>query len=239
MSPKSLTTLLSPSRTHTLDRIVDDDGNTIREEAAFGDIVVKCPAPMLGYLDNDKATLESLDADNWLRTGDVGQLVDGKVFVVDRKKDLIKVRGWQVSPAEVESVILQHPDVLDVAVIGVELENNSGEVPRAYVVNRLERKLSLSELKAFAGKSLAKYKLPEEIILVDRIPKNSTGKILRRVLREEVATGITAEVLETSPEDTKPMTAWRYLTFLSAKFFIASISRDRLFSWFAALLRYL
>jgi acyl-CoA synthetase (AMP-forming)/AMP-acid ligase II len=227
--------LLPPTLTHTFDRIVDENDNTIREEAAFGDIIVKCPAPMLGYLDNDKATLEALEGDNWVRTGDVGQLVDGKVFVVDRKKDLIKVRGWQVSPAEVESVILQHPDVLDVAVIGVEPENNSGEVPRAYIVNRPESKLGLTELKAFAGKSLAKYKLPEEIIFVERIPKNSTGKILRRLLREEKATGITVEVLETLPEDTKQRTAWHYLTFLSAKTFIASMS----FSWLAALFRYL
>jgi len=233
------TTFFLPPLTHTFDRIVDDDGNIIREEGTVGNIVVKCPAPMLGYLDNEKATLEALEGDNWLRTGDVGQLIDGKVFVVDRKKDLIKVRGWQVSPAEIESVILQHPDVLDVAVIGAELENNSGEVPRAYIVNRPESKLGPSEVKAFAGKSLAKYKLPEEIIFVERIPKNSTGKILRRVLREEVATRITAEVPETLPQDPKPRTAWRYLTFLSAKIFIASRSLDRLFSWLGALFRYL
>jgi acyl-CoA synthetase (AMP-forming)/AMP-acid ligase II len=204
-----------------------------------GNIVVKCPAPMLGYLDNEKATLEALEGDNWVRTGDVGQLIDGKVFVVDRKKDLIKVRGWQVSPAEIESVILQHPDILDVAVIGVELENNSGEVPRAYIVHRPESKLGPSEVKAFARKSLAKYKLPEEIIFVERIPKNSTGKILRRVLREEAATGITVEVPQTLPQDPKPRAAWRYLTFLSAKIFIASRSLDRLFSWLGALFRYL
>ena len=211
----------------------------MRDETAFGDIIVKCPAPMLGYLENDNATLEALDGNNWVRTGDVGKFVDGKVFVVDRKKDLIKVRGWQVSPAEVESVILQHPDVLDVAVIGVELENNSGEVPRAYIVIRPESKLSLSELKAFAGKFLARYKLPEEIIFVESIPKNSTGKILRRVLRKEEATGITMEVLETLPDGIKPKTTWHYLTFLSAKIFISSMSFDRLFSWFEALLRYL
>jgi len=180
---------------------------------------------MLGYLDNKKATIETLEGDDWVRTGDVGRVIDGKVFVVDRKKDLIKVRGWQVSPAEVESVILQHPDVLDVAVIGVELENNSDEVPRAYIVCRPESKLDLSELKTFAGKFLAKYKLPEEIVFVERIPKNSTGKILRRILRAEVA------------QDPKPNTAWHYLTSLSARIFVASNSIGRFFSWLGALFR--
>lgn len=218
---------------------MDDDDNTIVDEQVTGNIFVKAPWPMLGYIDNEKATTETLPGDDWVRTGDVGQYAGGKVWVVDRKKDLIKVRGWQVSPAEVESVVLQHPNVLDAAVIGVELENGAGEIPRVYVVLRPDTKLEPAELKTFAGQSLAKYKLPEEILFVERIPKNSTGKILRRILRAEGAKGIKIEVSETSAEDSSPRTAWHYLTVLSARLSSASRSLGRLFSWLGTLFRQL
>lgn len=217
---------------------MDDDDKPITNEEVTGNIFVKAPWPMLGYLDNEKATMETLPGGGWVRTGDVGQYADGKVWIVDRKKDLIKVRGWQVSPAEVESIILQHPDVLDAAVIGVELGNGTGDIPLAYVVLRPDTKLEPDELKAFVGQSLAKYKLPEEIRFVDRIPKNSTGKILRRVLREEASKGIKIEVSETSFDDSFPRTAWQYLTIISARLSSASKSLGRLFSWLGAFFRH-
>ena len=136
---------------------------------------------MLGYLKNEAATRETLDQDGWLWTGDVGQLIDGKVYIVDRKKELIKVRGWQVSPAEVEAVALEHPEIADAAVIGIELPNGSGEIPRAYVVLRKASNLSSEEIQTFIGKSLARYKVPSQVLFVDSIPKNATGKILRRI----------------------------------------------------------
>ena len=140
---------------------------------------------MRGYLRNEKATREAFDSQGWLRTGDIGHVVDGnKIFVVDRKKDLLKVRGWQVSPAEVENTILQHPSVLDAAVIGVEGTGIS-ETARAYIVLRPAVVLPIEDLKRFIGQSLAKYKIPEEFVFTDRIPKNATGKVLRRVLREQ------------------------------------------------------
>jgi len=219
-------------------RIVDDDDNTIDGEGAFGNIFVKAPWPMLGYVDNEKATIESLPGNGWVRTGDVGQYVHGKVWIVDRKKDLIKVRTWQVSPAEVESVILQHPKVLDAAVIGVSNEDSTDEIPRAYVILQPDSKLQPEDLKAFVGKSLAKYKLPEQIVFVDQIPKNSTGKILRRILREEAAKGIKVEVDEsTSSEDSPRGKSWNILTVLSAKLSGASRYLGRLFSWFGNLFR--
>ena len=142
---------------------------------------------MLGYLHNEKATSEAFADDGWLRTGDIGQMFeDNKIFVVDRKKDLLKVRGWQVSPAEVENTILQHPAVLDAAVIGIENKDNT-ETPRAYIVLRPDAVLPIDELKRFIGQSLARYKIPEEFVFTDRIPKNTTGKILRRVLREQAS----------------------------------------------------
>lgn len=246
MSSKSISLSL-PSQEQTaselsladlLERIVDDDDKTITDEEVSGNIFVKAPWPMLGYLDNEKATLETLPGEGWVRTGDVGQYAGGKVWVVDRKKDLIKVRGWQVSPAEVESIILQHPEVLDAAVIGVELENGTGEIPRAFVVLRPDTKLEPAELKAFVSQSLAKYKLPEEIIFVERIPKNGTGKILRRILREEASKGIKVEVSETSSDDSSQRTAWHYLTIISARISRASKSLGRLFSWLGALFRH-
>jgi 4-coumarate--CoA ligase len=143
---------------------------------------------MLGYLHNEEATKEAFDSHGWLRTGDIGQMIDGnKIFVVDRKKDLLKVRGWQVSPAEVENTILQHPAVLDAAVIGIEKEDES-EIPRAYIVLHPDALLSVEDLKRFIEQSLARYKTPEEFVFIDRIPKNTTGKILRRILKEQAAT---------------------------------------------------
>lgn len=214
---------------------MDDDDNTITDEEEPGNIFVKAPWPMLGYLDNEKATKETLPGYDWVRTGDVGHYIGGKVWVVDRKKDLIKVRGWQVSPAEVESIVLQHPHVLDAAVIGVEFEDGAGEIPRAYVVLHPETKLEPAQLKAFVGQSLAKYKLPEEIIFVERIPKNSTGKILRRVLREEASKGIKVEVTETSSEDQTRRNAWHFLTIISVKLYSASNSLGRFFSWLGSI----
>jgi acyl-CoA synthetase (AMP-forming)/AMP-acid ligase II len=170
-------------------KAVGENGSLITEKDAFGDILVKSSALMLGYIDNDAATNEAFDRDGWLRTGDVGQVMDGgKVYVVDRKKDLIKVRGWQVSPAEVENVIIQHPLVEDAAVIGIELPNNTGEIPIAYVIARPGESLDTEALKSWAQERLSKYKIPEQIILTESIPKNPTGKILRRILRERTAT---------------------------------------------------
>jgi len=139
---------------------------------------------MKGYIGNEKATQETFTSDGWLRSGDVGYFVDGKCYIIDRKKELLKVRGWQVSPAEVEGALLQHPDVTDAAVIGVPTDDT--EIPRAYVVRKPDSKLTEPELKAFVSQRLARYKVPEEFVFTESIPKNSTGKILRRVLRENL-----------------------------------------------------
>jgi acyl-CoA synthetase (AMP-forming)/AMP-acid ligase II len=127
----------------TLCSIVDDDGRTLQNTDSLGEIQILAPHPMLGYLDNPEASREAFTVDNegrWINSGDIGYVdADGDVFIVDRKKDLIKVRGWQVSPAEVESRIQQHPEVVDVGVIGVSLPNGEGEAVRAYVVRQCDR----------------------------------------------------------------------------------------------------
>lgn len=194
---------------------------------------------MLGYLRNEKATEEAFDSQGWLRTGDIGQLFEGgKVFVVDRKKEMMKVRGWQVSPTEVENTILQHPAVLDAAVIGIENKYNT-ETPRAYIILRPDAMLPTEDLKRFIGHSLARYKIPEEFVFTDRIPKNATGKILRRVLREQASSE--DYKCDTSP-DTSPASfggsrrgPWRHVRRLSIGSIktISSASRSffRFLSW--------
>jgi hypothetical protein len=138
---------------------------------------------MKGYLGNPTATAEAFTDDGWVRTGDVGYLRDGKWYVIDRTKDLIKVRGWQVSPAEIEAVLLEHSSVVDAAVIGVAARDGCGEVPMAFVVRKVHT-LVEKDIKDFIGEKLARYKGIEEVKFVDRIPRNPTGKILRRVLRD-------------------------------------------------------
>jgi acyl-CoA synthetase (AMP-forming)/AMP-acid ligase II len=140
---------------------------------------------MLGYIDDSASTAEAFDGSGWLRTGDVGHVTHGKVYIVDRKKDLIKVRGWQVSPAEVENVIQQHPLIADAAVIGVSVADNTREVTKAYIILRPGASLEPEAIRIWVGEKLAKYKIPEEIEFTRAIPKNPTGKVLRRVLREQ------------------------------------------------------
>ncbi|KAF2120040.1 amp dependent CoA ligase [Lophiotrema nucula] len=170
-------------------RVVDDDGNALKEQGSTGELQILAPHPMLGYLGNPEANNETITFDSqgrWINSGDIGYIdSEGNIFIVDRKKDLIKVRGWQVSPNEVESRIQQHPQVLDVGVVGVPLPSGEGEIVRAYVVRHCDSHMTKEDIKRFAGVELARYKIPEEIVFIDSIPRNPTGKILRRLLREQ------------------------------------------------------
>jgi len=146
---------------------------------------------MQHYLSNVSATRETIDSDGWLHTGDVATIKDGKVYVVDRKKELIKVRGWQVAPAELEGVLLTHPLIADAAVIGVSHSDAPTEIPRAYVVKKTNNLATLSlspaDVKTFLLLHLAKYKVGDcEIRFCESIPKSMSGKILRKLLREGV-----------------------------------------------------
>lgn len=139
---------------------------------------------MKGYLNNPTATAEAFTEDGWVRSGDVGFIKEGKWYVIDRTKDLIKVRGWQVSPAEIEASLLEHPEILDAAVIGMAARDGTGEVPQAFVVRKEDSTVEEKDIKEFLGIRLARYKGVEEVQFVDRIPRNPTGKILRRILRD-------------------------------------------------------
>jgi acyl-CoA synthetase (AMP-forming)/AMP-acid ligase II len=135
---------------------------------------------MKGYLNNPEATALTIDGDGWLHTGDIGTVdADGYLEVVDRLKELIKVKGFQVAPAELEALLLKHPAIADAAVIPVA-DEESGEVPKAVVVARAP--LTPDEVMAFVESHVAHYKRLRHVAFVDQIPKSPSGKILRRVL---------------------------------------------------------
>jgi len=154
-----------------------------------GEILVQTPCMMTGYYNNPTATHNTIDQDGWLHTGDVAVYDDRGFFsIVDRIKELIKVKGLQVSPSELEEVLLQHAGVADAGVVGVP-DDRAGELPRAYVVKSGKHAgLKEAELHSYMEKHLSKHKqLLGGIKFVKELPKNPSGKLLRRVLQEEAA----------------------------------------------------
>jgi len=136
-----------------------------------------------GYFGQPLATAATLTIDGWVRTGDIGYFDDhGHLYITDRLKELVKVKGYQVAPAELEALLLTHPDVADAAVIG-RPDDRAGEVPVAYVVAR--GTLDAPALKAWVAERVADYKRIAEVLACDAIPKSPTGKILRRALRAQ------------------------------------------------------
>jgi acyl-CoA synthetase (AMP-forming)/AMP-acid ligase II len=149
-----------------------------REE---GEVCVRGPQVMRGYLDDAEATADTIDADGWLHTGDVGRAdADGYVVLVDRVKELIKYKGYQVAPAELEALLVEHPAVAEAAVIG-RPDDKAGEVPVAFVA--LAGEATPEEISAFVAERVAPYKKLRALEIVDEIPKSPSGKILRRLLR--------------------------------------------------------
>jgi acyl-CoA synthetase (AMP-forming)/AMP-acid ligase II len=144
---------------------------------------------MKGYLNNERATAETLDKDGWLHTGDIGHFdPTGHLFVVDRLKELIKVSGFQVPPAELEALLLTHPAVADAAVVGIDNEE-SGEVPAAFVVLRSGAVVDETEISDFVAARVAGYKRIRRVTFLEAIPKSAAGKILRRVLKNQAPIG--------------------------------------------------
>jgi long-chain acyl-CoA synthetase len=163
--------------------IQDDDWNVL-ELGENGEICIRGPQVMQGYWQRPKDTADVLSADGWLHTGDIGFMDDkGFVQIVDRKKDMILVSGFNVFPNEVEGVIAEHEGVLEVGVIGAP-DEKSGEVVMAVVVKK-DPGLSEEELKKHCHDGLTNYKVPRHIIFADELPKTNVGKILRRELRDK------------------------------------------------------
>jgi acyl-CoA synthetase (AMP-forming)/AMP-acid ligase II len=139
---------------------------------------------MLGYHNRPDETRAMLDADGWLHTGDIGHAdEDGHFFIVDRLKELIKYKGMQIAPAELESVLLSHPAVADAAVVP-QKDDDAGEIPHAFVV--LKAPVTADDLMAFVATRVASYKKIRRLDFIDAIPKSPSGKILRRVLRDRI-----------------------------------------------------
>ena len=163
-------------------RLVDPEtGEDVAEDEA-GELWVRGPQVMEGYLNNPEATRETLVQDGWLRTGDIARIdPEGFTYIVDRLKELIKYKGHQVPPAELEAVLVSHPKVKDAGVVGVPMEDG-GEAPKAFVVS--DDGVDPDELMAYVAERVAPYKRIREVEFVDEIPKSASGKILRRVLRD-------------------------------------------------------
>jgi len=176
---------------NTQARIIDINGNNLPANSE-GELLIKGPQTMIGYLNNCRATRETLDEEGWLHTGDLATIDDkGYMRIVDRVKELIKYKGFQVAPAELEALIIAHPDVADVAVIGVP-DEEAGELPKAFVVLRADASDTTAdqlaqksvEIMQFVGNQVARYKAVHEVQWVSTIPRSPSGKILRRVLRD-------------------------------------------------------
>jgi acyl-CoA synthetase (AMP-forming)/AMP-acid ligase II len=161
-------------------RIVDVESGRDAQVGAPGEVWIRGPQVMQGYLNNAEATARTIDQEGWLHTGDIGTVdADGYLTILDRLKELIKVKGYQVAPAELEALLLKHPQIADAAVIPV-LDEECGEVPKALVVARGD--LTAEEVIAFVHAQVAHYKRVHHVAFVDAIPKSASGKILRRVL---------------------------------------------------------
>lgn len=162
-------------------RLVDENGDDALEDDA-GEIWVKGPNVFKGYLNDPEATARVLTADGWLRTGDIGMVdADGFLYLVDRAKDLVIVSGFNVYPAEVEEVLMEHPDVCEVGVVGVP-HPHTGEAVKAFVVLNPGATAHEDTLISWCLDNLARYKCPAKILFVDQLPRNVSGKLLRRSL---------------------------------------------------------
>ncbi|KAL8949620.1 MAG: hypothetical protein Q9222_004282 [Ikaeria aurantiellina] len=199
-------------------RLIAEDGSVVTEDNKQGEIFIKGSSIMNGYFNNPGATAATIDEDGWLRTGDIAYCIQGKWYIIDRKKvlltstvlmaqerpslmavqDMIKVHGWQVSPAELEAVLLTHSQVVNAAVVGIPLKDGTGEVPQAFIVLKPEpldgtyashgqleeRPVTEEELKSYLASRLAKYKMLGGVTFVEDIPRTAAGKLQKFKLKE-------------------------------------------------------
>lgn len=165
--------------------LVSEDGDEITRDEIPGELWVRGPQIMLRYLNNEQATQDTKTEDGWLKTGDIAIVRKDKFFIVDRKKELIKVNGLQVAPAELEGILLENENIADAAVVGIALHGN--ELPRAYVVlqKAAEGVTVAKDIQDFVAARVARHKrLTGGVKLVAEVPKLASGKIIRRLVRE-------------------------------------------------------
>jgi len=181
---------VGPLVPNTEARLVDPDTGEDAAEGADGEIWIRGPQVMVGYLGNDEATAETITEDGWLRTGDIGRFDEnGYTYIVDRLKELIKYKAYQVPPAELEAVLVGHPQIKDAGVIGVP-DADGEEYPKALIV--ADENIDTDEVMAYVAERVAPYKKVREVAIVEEIPKSASGKILRRLLRDEHGAARTA-----------------------------------------------
>ena len=170
-------------------RLVDANGRDIATPRMNGEVITRGPNVMKGYWNDPEATATAIDKEGWFHTGDIGYLdEDGFLFIADRLKDMVITGGENVYPAEVESVLYDHPAIAEIAVIGLP-DATWGEAVVAIVALKQDASLDLEELRAFATHRLARYKLPRRLELVDALPRNPAGKVLKFELRARFGAG--------------------------------------------------
>ncbi|XP_010265453.1 PREDICTED: 4-coumarate--CoA ligase 2-like [Nelumbo nucifera] len=155
-----------------------------------GEICIRGAQIMKGYLNDAEATERTIDKEGWLHTGDVGYIDDDdELFIVDRLKELIKYNGFQVAPAELEAILITHPDISDVAVVPMK-DERAGEIPVAFVVRSNGSQITEDEIKEYVSKQVIYYKRVKRVFFIEAIPKAPSGKILRKDLRAKLAAGV-------------------------------------------------
>ncbi len=193
LSPVSHATMLGQDRPGTVGvtipntecRIVDPATGEDQGVGGVGELWVRGPQVMKGYLNNPEATAATIDRDGWLHSGDIATIdEDGFVSIVDRLKELIKYKGFQVAPAELEALLLTHPAIADAAVVGVP-DVEAGEIPRAFIVVKAGQAVTAEEITAYMTDRVSTYKVIRDVVITDSIPKSASGKILRRMLRDQ------------------------------------------------------
>ncbi|PRQ37448.1 putative acid--thiol ligase [Rosa chinensis] len=171
-------------------KIIDPDTNESLPRNQSGEICIRGSQIMKGYLNDPEATERTIDKEGWLHTGDIGYIDDDdEIFIVDRLKELIKYKGFQVAPAELEAMLISHPNLSDAAVVPMK-DEAAGEVPIAFVVRSNGSKISEDDIKQYISKQVVFYKRISRVFFTDKIPKAPSGKILRKDLRARLAAGL-------------------------------------------------
>ncbi|WP_319004941.1 AMP-binding protein [Microbulbifer aggregans] len=173
-------------------KVMDENGNDLPNNSP-GELCVRGPQVMKGYWERPEATADTIDSEGWLKTGDMAVIQDdGYIKIVDRKKDMIIVSGFNVYPNEIEDIVSAHPKVTEAAAIGIP-DERSGETVKLFVV-KADPSLTADEVKAYCRENMTAYKVPKNIEFREDLPKTNVGKILRRELRDEELKKVEAEV---------------------------------------------
>ncbi|PRQ19050.1 putative AMP-dependent synthetase/ligase, AMP-binding enzyme domain-containing protein [Rosa chinensis] len=168
-------------------KVVDWNTGSFLPPASIGELWLRGPSIMKGYLNNARATMSTIDNDGWLHTGDISYFdEDGYLHVCDRIKEIIKYKGFQIAPADLEAVLISHPEILDVGVTGAT-DEECGEVPVAFVVRKHDSELSQEDIMDYVARQVSPHKKVRKVVFTHSIPRSAAGKILRRELRNFLA----------------------------------------------------